>query len=277
MLNTIRIVMVNTTLPANIGSAARAMMTATLHQLVLVNPQKPIDDTSYAHAKGGQSILDNAIITQTLHDAIADCSLIFAASSRTRHLPRPVVSPSTAAAIIDSFVKQQPPHTPPNIAVLFGREAHGLTNDELATAHYHLQIDANPVYGVLNIASSIQVIGSFFYAYYAEHYLNANKSAHLPPDSNQSNHKPKHNTLDVIIRQTWDEAAINHNERHKLNAAIIALLEQLQLIDDNMANLPNRLSRLSSRLQLDKKEYALLMTLIYKIQANLTHHLQDKP
>ncbi len=266
-LDAIRIVMVNTTLPANIGSAARAMMTAALHQLVLVNPQKPIDDTSYAHAKGGQAILDNAIVVQTLDDAIADCSLIFAASSRTRHLPRPVVSPSSAAVIIDDFVKQHQAHqhTPPNIAVLFGREAHGLTNEELAIAHYHLQIDANPAYGVLNVASSIQVIGSFFYAHYAAHHLSKNtkQAASLSTDH------AKNNTLDVIIRQVWDEPAINKSEQQKLNCAIMALLEQLQLMDENVANLPNRLSRLSSRLQLDKKEYALLMALIYKIQANL--------
>lgn len=270
-LDAIRIVMVNTTLPANIGSAARAMMTAALHQAVLVNPQKPIDDTSYAHAKGGQVILDNAIVVQTLDDAIADCSLIFAAGSRTRHLPRPVVSPSSAAVIIDDFVKQHQAHkhAPPNIAVLFGREAHGLTNEELAVAHYHLQIDANPVYGVLNVASSIQVIGSFFYAHYVAHHLSKNtKQAPNLPADHHTNHV-KNNTLDVIIRQVWDEAAINKSEQQKLNCAIMALLEQLQLMDENVANLPNRLSRLSSRLQLDKKEYALLMALIYKIQANL--------
>ncbi len=255
-LDAIRIVMVNTTLPANIGSAARAMMTAALHQLILVNPQKPIDDTSYAHAKGGQAILDNAIIVQSLDDAIADCSLIFAASGRTRHLPRPLVSPSTAAAIIADFVKQHQAdgHAAPNIAVLFGREAHGLTNDELGVAHYHLQINANPAYGVLNIASSIQVIGSFFYDHHIA--LQADSAAH--------------HSLDVLIRQVWDEAAITHNEQQKLNTAIIELMQQLDLASDHLATLPNRLSRLSSRLQLDKKEYALLMALIYKIQANLT-------
>ncbi len=264
LLSTVRIVMIQTTLPANIGSAARAMMTASLSQLTLVNPKHPIDETSYAHAKGGKEILDNAVIVPTLDEAVADCSLIFAASSRSRHLPRPVVSPTTAITLIDDFVKQHHKHhhTPPTIAILFGREAHGLTNDELAVAHYHLQIPANPAYGVLNIASSIQVIGSFFYAYYTDHYL-ADKSLDNFPKQNLDN------LLDILIRQEWDEPAISHQDKQKLDHAITTLLHQLKLTDDNLGTLPNRLSRLSARLQLDKKEYALIMTVIYKLLKRL--------
>lgn len=250
-LHNIHIVMIETTLPANIGSSARAMMTAGLSHLTLVNPQKPIDATSYAHAKGGRMILDNARIVHTLDDAIADCQLIFAASSRNRHLPRPVVTPSDAITMTDGFVKAHHQHGTPKIAILFGREAHGLTNDELAMAHYHLQIPANPAYPVLNIASSIQVIGSFFYAYYANHDL-TNPQSKTP--------------LNISIRQDWDEPAITHQEQQKLNWALLQLLKQVDLTDNHLASLPNRLGRLSARLQLDKKEYALLMALIHQIQ-----------
>lgn len=259
-LDNISIIMVETTLPANIGSAARAMMTTGLSSLVLVNPKKAIDDTSYAHAKGGTPILDKARTVSTLDEALADCQLIFAASSRVRHLPRPVVSPDVAAIIIDDFVKnhQKISAQVPKIALLFGREAHGLSNEELAVAHYHLQIPANPTYPVLNIASSIQVIGSFFYAYYAKK---------LTKDNDKDSHK---HLLNISIRQDWDEPAITHTQSQKLHQNLINLLIKINIAhEDNLAHLPNRLSRLGTRLQLDQKEYALLMALVHKIDGRL--------
>lgn len=253
MLDGLIVVMVETTLPANIGSAARAMMTAGLSHLTIVNPKLPIDETSYAHAKGGSTILENTIITPTLADAVADCQLIFACSSRNRHLPRPVVTPFEAAAIIDGFVNSHTNHQS-KIALLFGREDRGLTNDELAIAHYHLQINANPAYPVLNVANSIQVIASFFYDYFIN-------------QSTPSQHHSEKLPLITHIRQEWDEPAICFADTQKLEQAVLELFVQLKLADDkNLAHLPNRLARLSNRVQLDKKEYALLMALIHKLK-----------
>ncbi|WP_350557949.1 TrmH family RNA methyltransferase [Psychrobacter sp. CAL346-MNA-CIBAN-0220] len=194
-LSCLQVVMVNTTLPANIGSAARAMHTMGLSRLTVVDPKHPIDETSVSHAAGGSDVLADAQIKPTLEVAISDCQLVFAASSRSRHLPRPVVTPTQAAQIMLSFIdkqtaiNQQPElnavsqnqdsHTnnshinsgsnKPNIAILFGREDRGLTNDELAYADYHIQIDANPEYPVLNVASAVQVIASFIFAYAQTH------------------------------------------------------------------------------------------------------------
>ena len=126
-LKNIKIVMVNTTLPANIGSAARAMLTMGLTDLVVVNPKHPIDEDSVAHAAGAKSVLDNCAVVETLEDALADCHLVFAASSRQRHIPRPVVTPNEATDIILSR-----PMDETKVAVLFGREDRGLTNQELA-------------------------------------------------------------------------------------------------------------------------------------------------
>lgn len=250
-LQHIYIIMVNTTLPANIGSAARAMMTANLRHLRLVSPKHPIDDTSYAHAKGGGVILDNAQIYDTLDNAIADCQLVLAASARVRHLPRPVVTPMMASRIIDDFVSQHKAADQntdcPKIAVLFGREDRGLTNDELAFANFHIQIPANPNYPILNVASSIQVIASTLYAHF---------------DQNACFNQQK---LDILIRQTWDEPAITKHMEQKLICACVNLMSHLKLTDDNLKDLPNRLARLSSRLQLDQKEYANLMTIIHKL------------
>ena len=103
-LSCLQIVMVNTTLPANIGSAARAMHTMGLSRLTVVDPKLPIDETSVSHAAGGSELLTSATITPTLESAIADCQLVFAASSRSRHMPRPVVTPTQAAKIMFDFI-----------------------------------------------------------------------------------------------------------------------------------------------------------------------------
>lgn len=243
MLSAIKIVMVNTTLAANIGAAARAMMTCGLSKLCLVAPKHPIDDTSYAHAKGGMELLTHAQMVSSLDDAIADCSLVIAASARCRHLPRPMLNPEELALFVADWHNQNPDA---KIAIVFGREDRGLTNEELALADYHVQIPANPNYPVLNIASSIQVIGAYLYAH--------------------TDTPPTHKGLNHLIRQSWDAPAINQQERKLLSQKLLALLAQHGLYHcDNPKELPNRLLRLGSRLQLDKKEYALIMALLHKL------------
>ncbi|MFB6349739.1 RNA methyltransferase [Moraxella sp. ZJ142] len=277
-LERIRIVMIGTTLPANIGSAARALHTMGLSNLVVVNPRLPIDDSSFANAAGAKDILSKTYITDNLHDAIADCTLIFAASARSRHMPRPVVSPSTAADIVKqqfNLSKQltSPSDTPsdlspkelPQIAILFGREDRGLTNEELALANYHIQIPANPAYPVLNVASAIQVIAATFY----DRLIHAEQDGIASTKQTQGVAQDTH-TLAVSIRSDWDEPAITHEQAANLNHAVIALMQRLGLAhDDSLKHLPNRLARLGSRLQLDKKEYALLRSLIAKIDKKL--------
>lgn len=246
-LSAFSIVMVGTTLPANIGSAARAMHTMRLDKLTIVNPKLPIDHTSQANAAGGAGVLDTAIIASDLGLALAPYQLIFAASARHRHLPRPVLTPMQAAVLSDNFLQKQPNAS---IAIIFGREDRGLTNDELALADYHIQIPANPDYPVLNVASAIQVIAATLYA----HFYHKHDITH---------HK---NTLSITLRSEWDEPAITLDQRHALEHNFIKLLTKLNLARDHeLKDLPNRLSRLTSRLQLDTKEYALLQSLIAKL------------
>ena len=272
-LSCIQVVMVNTTLPANIGSAARAMHTMGLSKLTVVDPKLPIDDSSVSHAAGGSELLSSAIIAPTLENAIANCQLVFAASSRSRHLPRPVVTPTQAAKIMLDFIDKQSAingqdgiNTAPNIAILFGREDRGLTNEELAYADYHIQIDANPAYPVLNVASAVQVIASFIYAY---------TQTHTQADSQVNNEIAKvadyleiaeHPMLNTYLRQQWDEPAITQQQLQQLTERTTALMVQHKLADsENLKSLPSRLSRLGSRLQLDQKEYQLLSALIAKL------------
>ena len=261
-LSAVQVVMVNTTLPANIGSAARAMHTMGLSRLTVVDPKLPIDETSVSHAAGGNELLASATIAPSLESAIADCQLVFAASSRSRHLPRPVVNPTQAAKIMFDFMDQQASKTSskPNIAILFGREDRGLTNEELAYADYHIQIDANPAYPVLNVASAVQVIASFIFAYAQTHLnttdnsLDADISATVEP------------MMDVHLRQQWDEPAITQQQLQQLTQRMTELMVQRGLADsEHLKSLPSRLSRLGSRVQLDQKEYQLLSALIAKL------------
>ncbi|MBH0006084.1 RNA methyltransferase [Psychrobacter sp. SWN149] len=267
----LQVVMVNTTLPANIGSAARAMHTMGLSRLTVVDPKLPIDETSVSHAAGGNDLLSSALIAPTLESAISDCQLVFAASSRSRHLPRPVVTPTQAAKIMFDFIDTQSAlgandssrdiaiSSKPNIAILFGREDRGLTNEELAYADYHIQIDANPAYPVLNVASAVQVIASFIFAYAQTHTQTADN---LDTDLSA----PVQPTLDVHLRQQWDEPAITQQQLQQLTQRTTDLMVNRGLANsEHLKSLPSRLSRLGSRLQLDQKEYQLLSALIAKL------------
>lgn len=271
-LDCLQVIMVNTTLPANIGSAARAMHTMGLSRLTVVDPKLPIDETSVSHAAGGSELLSSAVIAPTLESAIADCQLVFAASSRSRHMPRPVVTPTQAAKIMFDFIDTQSAlrandnnvdtssdavASKPNIAILFGREDRGLTNEELAYADYHIQIDANPAYPVLNVASAVQVIASFIFAYAQTHTQTA--------DSLDENNDSQ-STINVNLRQQWDEPAINQQQLQQLTQRTTDLMVQRGLANsEHLKSLPSRLSRLGSRLQLDQKEYQLLSALIAKL------------
>ena len=273
-LDRLQIIMVNTTLPANIGSAARAMHTMGLSRLTVVDPKLPIDETSVSHAAGGSELLSSAVIAPTLESAIADCQLVFAASSRSRHMPRPVVTPTQAAKIMFDFIDTQSAlsandnnvdtssdavSSKPNIAILFGREDRGLTNEELAYADYHIQIDANPAYPVLNVASAVQVIASFIFAYAQTHTQTADN---LDSDTSAETQS----TINVNLRQQWDEPAINQQQLQQLTQRTTDLMVQRGLANsEHLKSLPSRLSRLGSRLQLDQKEYQLLSALIAKL------------
>ena len=275
-LQSIRIVMVNTTLPANIGSAARAMLTMGLTDLVVVDPKHPIDEDSVAHAAGAKSVLDNCTVVESLEQALADCHLVFAASSRQRHIPRPVVTPDDAAKLILSR-----PTENIKVAVLFGREDRGLTNQELAMADYHIQIDANPDYPVLNVASAIQVISSFFYSRFLQDARKptvSNPATSLPSlvdhtSATSASDKDEGNKINVIQRQNWDAPAITQDQKSNLQSRIIELMKGLELVEstepDTLRELPSRLSRLLSRVQLDQKEFEIISSIIAKIKRKL--------
>lgn len=273
LLTNIRMVMIGTTLPANIGSAARAMHTMGLEDLAVVNPRLPIDDSSFANAAGACSVLENTKIVTNTNDALADCSLVFAASARSRQMPRPVVTPDLAAKIMqDHLDKITKTGQTPKVAILFGREDRGLTNEELALAHYHIQIPANPTYPVLNVASAMQVIAANIYAVFSGAYWQTDQLEHILNTKQTQGVKQTWHQLPIYIRSQWDEPAITQEQAQSLDACVIKLLKKLQLAkDDQLKHLPSRLSRLSGRLQLDQKEYALIRALLAKLDHLASH------
>ncbi|PJG59447.1 tRNA (cytosine(32)/uridine(32)-2'-O)-methyltransferase TrmJ [Aeromonas cavernicola] len=152
MLDQIRIVLVNTSHTGNMGSAARAMKTMGLSHMVLVDPQALPDDSAYALAAGASEMLANCRIVSTLDEAIADCGLVIGTSARSRTLSWPMLGPREAG---EKLVAEAPRHP---VALVFGRERTGLTNDELQKCHYHVAIPANPEYSSLNLAMAVQTL-----------------------------------------------------------------------------------------------------------------------
>ncbi|WP_337013946.1 tRNA (cytosine(32)/uridine(32)-2'-O)-methyltransferase TrmJ [Leclercia sp. AS011] len=152
MLQNIRIVLVETSHTGNMGSVARAMKTMGLTNLWLVNPLVKPDSQAIALAAGASDVIGNAQIVDTLDEALAGCSLVVGTSARSRTLPWPMLDPRECG--LKSISEGQ--HAP--VALVFGRERVGLTNDELQKCHYHVAIAANPEYSSLNLAMAVQVI-----------------------------------------------------------------------------------------------------------------------
>lgn len=151
MLNRIRIVLVNTSHPGNIGSAARAMKTMGLSDLALVDPVSFPDKKAIEMAVGADDVLARAMITDSLAAAVADCQYVVGTSARLRRIPWPLLTPRQMAEKITTLPEST------RIAIVFGREQSGLTNEELEMCHSHIHIPANPEYSSLNLAMAVQI------------------------------------------------------------------------------------------------------------------------
>ncbi|MFP2768412.1 tRNA (cytosine(32)/uridine(32)-2'-O)-methyltransferase TrmJ [Oceanisphaera sp. KMM 10153] len=152
MLEQIRIVLVNTSHTGNIGSAARAMKTMGLGELWLVDPVSTPDSQAVALAAGANDILGSARIVPTLAEAVADCGLVIGTSARSRTWSWPMLDAREAG---EKAMAEAPRH---KVALVFGRERTGLSNDELQQCHFHVAIPANPEYSSLNLAMAVQTL-----------------------------------------------------------------------------------------------------------------------
>ncbi|GED23058.1 RNA methyltransferase [Halomonas halmophila] len=155
MLERIRIVLVGTSHPGNIGGTARAMHNMGLSDLALVAPRcEPISAETVSRASGADTLVHQARSVESLEDAVGDCTLVVGASARSRTLPWPMLTPRQLGARLPDELAD----TDSRIALVFGREDSGLTNAEMQRCHAHVHIPTNPDFSSLNLAAAVQVV-----------------------------------------------------------------------------------------------------------------------
>jgi tRNA (cytidine32/uridine32-2'-O)-methyltransferase len=224
----IRVVLVEPSHPGNIGGAARALKTMGLAQLALVQPRRFPDPQAEWRAAGAQDVLDAATVHDSLAAAIADCHWVVGTGMLARRIPWPVRDATDAAAEILALPVEV------RVAIVFGRETSGLTNDELQHCHCHLQIPANPEYGSLNLAMAVQVVA---YEIYRQSQLRPAEAEPVPWD------RPLATTSHV-------DGLLQHLES--------ALVASRFLDPRNPGQTMTRLRRLFTRVALDETEVQIL-------------------
>lgn len=152
LLESIRIILVNTTHPGNIGATARAMKNMGLKDLYLVDPYQFPHVEATARASGADDLLEKAKVVPTLAEAVKDCGFVIGTTARTRGIPWPVLDLRTAAKKTLVEAERGP------VAILFGQERAGLTNEELEYCHAVINIPCNPEYTSLNLAQAVQLV-----------------------------------------------------------------------------------------------------------------------
>lgn len=248
-LDQIRIVMINTSDSGNLGSAARAMKTMGFKDLCLVAPlDPPTTSKAVARASGAADVLHHARVVETLDEALADCTLVVGASARMRTIPWPLIMPPVFAEL----VSKEP--TESRVALLFGREDNGLSNDELRRCHYHVTIPGNEDYCVLNIAQAIQVL-----CYQLRQTLVELPRAGVAPVDNGG----------FGLRE-WDSPAANDEEMERFFQHFEQTLVELDFLDpNNPRQLPARIRRLFNRIRLDRMEVNVLRGFLTAVQKRL--------
>jgi len=151
-LANIRVVLLETSHPGNLGAVARAMKVMGLTDLALVNPKCEVDDEARARASGAVDVLENASIHTSLDAALADVALAAACTSRRRDLPHPAYTPRQAAPQLLGIAQTQ------KVALVFGSETYGLSNEQLMKCRWLLNIPSNPDYASLNLGAAVQVL-----------------------------------------------------------------------------------------------------------------------
>ena len=236
MLDNIRVVLVNTSHPGNIGSAARAMKTMGIHDLVLVDPVEPPDGRATAMAAGAVDVLANLRIVGTLAEAVADCGLVIGSSARSRTLDWPMLDPRQAGAKSIAEASQH------KVALVFGRERTGLTNDELQQCHYHVCIPANPEYSSLNLAMAVQTIC---------YEVRMHSLAEKPP---------------VIATEAYPQ----QQDLDRFYVHLEQILLQVNFLRaDHPGNVMSKLRRLFNRVRPDSQELNILRGILTAVQKHL--------
>ena len=235
--NQVQIVLVETSHPGNIGSVARAMKTMGLQNLVLVKPRNFPSKEAFVLSGNAQDLIEQAVVVDTLDEAIKNCTNIYATSARTRSISWPIITAEMAGIEINKYAREEK-----KVSIIFGREDRGLTNEELQKANKHILIPSSEDYPVLNIAMSVQVI-----AY--EIFKNA----------------------DIEVDINWqDYPELNSEELSMLIDHFIDTSYKLSLFDeDNAKKILVRIKRMFTRLKPDKMEGNFLRGFLTRINKKI--------
>ena len=235
-LSHIRIVLVGTTHPGNIGAAARAMKNMGLADLALVAPKIFPSEDATARAAGADDILANAQVYDTLEEAIADREWVVGASARLRTIPWPQLAPRECA--------EMAARSPLKTAILFGREHSGLDNEELERCHHLLHIPCNPEFSSLNIAAALQVVS--YELFVAAQQEPAPLQPPMSPPATAEQMESFYRHLD----ETLHEVRFLHEKKAS-------------------PSLMRRLRRIFNRVQLEQKEIHILRGILNAIRLQL--------
>ena len=231
----VRIVMVGTTEPGNIGAAARAMKNMSLSRLFLVNPNKYPSAAATARASGADDVLSNAVVCSSLEEALEGVHLVIGASARQRNIKwKQMDVLDTCKEIQKTLAKSRQ-----QVAVIFGTENSGLTNKELDLCHILMTIPGNPDYFSLNVASAIQV---FAYQYFVSN-------------------------IQVDFESTENELA-SFEELEGFYVHLEQVLDHIDYFDENrpISLLMRTLRRLFGRSYPEKEEVAILRGILKGIK-----------
>lgn len=240
MLDQINVILSHTTHPGNIGATARAMKVMGLSKLRLVNPKHFPSAEATERASKASDLLSNAEVFNSTEESIADCRLIVGASVRTRSLSTRLVTPRELTEIIGTNPENIP------VALLFGTENSGLTNEELHLCHYQVYIPTNSEYSSLNLSQAVQLI-----AY--EMRLAFSKMQQLPEQRVIDNER-------VISRNQLD-GFLNHLKDVMTDVGYLNVAHQKQI--------DNRLNRLFSRADMTESEFKILRGFLSSVESKL--------
>jgi tRNA (cytidine32/uridine32-2'-O)-methyltransferase len=233
----VRIVLVGTSHPGNIGGAARAMKNMGLDRLYLVAPvQFPHPEATW-RAVQAVDLLERAVVTTDLQTAVADCTLVVGTSARERRIQLPQLSPRRLGQLcLGSDDREQ-------IALVFGREDSGLSNEELRLCHWHVHVPTSAAYPSLNLAAAVQLL-----CY--ELRMTALDTAHLPGAAEQ-----------------WDEPLATVEGVERFYEHLERTLTEIGFLNPAAPRqLMTRLRRLFNRVRLDQMELNILRGMLTEIQ-----------
>ena len=252
-----RIVLIEPSHPGNIGAVARSMKTMGLECLTLVRPKKFPHSEATKRAAGAESVLLSAQIVPAVNEAIADCNMVLGTSVRDREVSWPTVDPREAGILVAKHLnllhRQNPAQSElQQVAILFGRESSGMTNEEMDLCESQIRIPANDEYSSLNLASAVQII-----AYELRMAVTGQCAG--------GNEEPERSQLTAAQRRQ-QKASQTEKEGHM--AHLKQTLEELEFIKAKPSTvLMRKLTRLYNKAELTVEEIQILRGILTAIQS----------